>query len=157
MSKLGNTVGPRTGFISSFRKGIFTRNLFYTATKIPFMYSYSGNCAASVPISHSFFSERFIYSQDRSTYSCSRIGRPILGIYKSITDLWMWKLGWWPRNFLFWDICFEFWVLVLCGVLGILDIVSLFSSYLRLYKICHALTSLVSIPTFSFTVGFSKM
>jgi hypothetical protein len=32
--------------------------------------------------------ERFIYSQDRSTYfPASRIGRPIVGIYKSLTDI----------------------------------------------------------------------
>jgi hypothetical protein len=36
---------------------------------------------------HSCVCERFIYSQDRSAYfSCSRIGRPIMGIYKSLTD-----------------------------------------------------------------------
>jgi hypothetical protein len=32
------------------------------------------------------------------TFSCSRIGRPIVGIYKSPIDTWMWKLGLWPRN-----------------------------------------------------------
>ncbi len=30
--------------------------------------------------------------------SCSRIGRSMVGIYKSLTDTWMWKLGLWPRN-----------------------------------------------------------
>ncbi len=44
-------------------------NLAYSATKIPFMYSFSGNCAASVLIAiHSCVCERFIYSQNRSTY-----------------------------------------------------------------------------------------
>ncbi len=28
--------------------------------------------------------------------SCSRIGRPIVGIYESLTDTWMWKLELWP-------------------------------------------------------------
>ncbi len=30
--------------------------------------------------------------------SCSRIGRSMVGIYKSLTDTWMWKLVLWPRN-----------------------------------------------------------
>ncbi len=40
---------------------------------------------------HICVSERFIYSLDRSTYvfPCSRIGRPILEIYKSVTDIHM--------------------------------------------------------------------
>ncbi len=48
-------------------------------------------------------------------FSCSRI-RPIVGMYKSLTDTWMWKLGLWPRNSFSRNICFEFPVLCLCSV-----------------------------------------
>ncbi len=38
--------------------------------------------------------ERFIYSQNRSTYfpAACRIGKPTLGIYKTLTDTWMCKM-----------------------------------------------------------------
>jgi hypothetical protein len=71
---------------------------YYTATKIPFMYFFSGNYSASVPILHSCVGGRLKYSQDRSAYiSCRRIGRSIVGIYKSLTDTWIWKFGLCPR------------------------------------------------------------
>jgi hypothetical protein len=47
---------------------------------------------------------------------CSRIGRPIMGIYKSFTDTW--KLGLRLRNSFSGNICLEFSVLVLCSVQG---------------------------------------
>jgi hypothetical protein len=40
--------------------------------------------------------------------SCRRIGRSIVGIYKSLPDTWMWKLGLWLRNSFSGKICFEF-------------------------------------------------
>ncbi len=49
-------------------------------------------------------------------FSCSRIGISIMGIYKSRTDTWMWKLGLWPRNSFSGNIFFQFLVLVLCSV-----------------------------------------
>jgi hypothetical protein len=48
--------------------------------------------------------------------SCSRIGRSILGIYKSLTDIWMWKMGLWPRNSFSGKIYFKLYVSVLCSV-----------------------------------------
>ncbi len=40
----------------------------YTATAIPFIYSFSGNCAPQPQFPHACVCERFIYSLDRSTY-----------------------------------------------------------------------------------------
>jgi hypothetical protein len=48
--------------------------------------------------------------------SCNRIGRSIVGIYKSLTDTCMWKLGRWPHNSFSGNICFEFSVLFLGSV-----------------------------------------
>ncbi len=39
-----------------------------------------------------------IYSHDRSAYSATGNMWPILGINKSLTDTWTWKLGLRPRN-----------------------------------------------------------
>ncbi len=50
--------------------------------------------------------------------SCSRRGRSIVGIYKSLTDTWMWKLWLWLRHSFSGNICFKFSVLVLCRVVG---------------------------------------
>ncbi len=87
----------------------------HTATKITFKYSFSGNSAASAPIS-TFMSVSELYSPRIGLYiSSSRIRRPIVGIYKSLTDTWMWKLGLRPRYSLSGNICFEISVFCLCS------------------------------------------
>ncbi len=93
------------------------RRAVYTATKIPFMYSQTRDCAASVPIS-TFVClwAIYIFPGSINIFSCSRIGRPIAEIYKSLTDTWMWKLGLRPRNSFSENICFKFSVLCLCSV-----------------------------------------
>ncbi len=56
---------------------------------------------------HSCVCERFIYFQDQSTYF------PAAGIYKSLTDTWMWKLGLRLHNSFSGSIFFKFSVLCL--------------------------------------------
>ncbi len=48
--------------------------------------------------------------------SSSRKGRPIVGIYNSLTDTWMWKLGLRPRYSFSGNICFKFSAFCLCSV-----------------------------------------
>ena len=67
--------------------------MHYTATAIPFIYSFSGNCTASAPISTFMCLWAFYIPHIAS----STKGRPIVGIYNSLTDTWMWKLGLRPQ------------------------------------------------------------
>ncbi len=64
---------------------------------------------------HSCVCERLIYSQDRSIYFLQQKGRPILEIYNSLTDTWMWKLGLRPRYSFSGNICFKFSAFCLCS------------------------------------------
>ncbi len=47
--------------------------------------------------------------------SSSRKGRPIAGIYNSLIDTWMWKLGLRPRYSFSGNICFKFSAFCLCS------------------------------------------
>ncbi len=81
------------------------------------MYSQKRNCAVSVPIS-TFIClwAIYIFPESAHIFSCSKIGRPILVIYKSLADTWKWKLGLRPRNSFSRNICFDFLVLCLSSV-----------------------------------------
>jgi hypothetical protein len=73
-----------------------------------YIYSFSGNCAASAPIS-TFKSVSGLYIPRIGPHiSSSRKGRPILGIYNLLTDAWMWKLGLRPPYSFSGNICFKF-------------------------------------------------
>ena len=73
-------------FLDSFHTQKRERSMH--CKEIPLMYSFSGNCAASVPIS-TFMCLRAIYIFPGSVHilPCSRIGRLILEIYKYLTNI----------------------------------------------------------------------
>jgi hypothetical protein len=88
----------------------------HTATIILFMCSRKRICVASVPIfTFMCLWTIFMFPGSVHIFSCSRISRPIVGIYKSLADTWMWKLGLRPCNSFSGNICFEFSVLRLCS------------------------------------------
>jgi len=70
-----------------------------TIPKIWNKYSLRRNCAFSAPIS-TFMCLWALYIFPRSVclFCCKKICGPILRIYKSLTETWMWKLGLMPRN-----------------------------------------------------------
>ncbi len=82
------------------------------------MYSQKRNCAALVPHSFMCLWAIYIFPGMVHIFSCSRIGRPIVGIYKSITDKWMRKLGLRLRSSFSGNICFKFLALCLCSAVS---------------------------------------
>ncbi len=49
----------------------------------------------------------YVFPGSVHIFSCSEIGRPMVGIYKSLTDTWMWKLVTEAAQFLFWEYLFR--------------------------------------------------
>ncbi len=86
--------------------------------------------------------------------SSSRIGRPIMGIYKSLTDAWMWKLGLRPRYSFSGNICFEISVFCLCSV-GSLRIFSKISGDIRSSRCTSAKLPLLKIYRMSLISAWS--
>ncbi len=68
----------------------------------------------------------YIFSGQVHIFSCSWIGRPIMGIYKSPTDTRKWKLGLRLCNSFSRNICFECSMLCLCRAC---DMIRGYSSY----------------------------
>ncbi len=57
--------------------------------------------------------------------SSGRTGRPIVGIYNSLTDTWMWKLGLRPRYSFSGNICFKFSAFCLCSLAKVVKLLKL--------------------------------
>ncbi len=79
-----------------------------TATKVPFMYSRKGIVRPQSQFPHSCVWVFYIFPGSIHIFSCSRIGKPIVGIYKSYINTWTLKLGLRPHNSFYGNICFEF-------------------------------------------------
>ncbi len=62
-------------------------------------------------------------------FSSRRIGRPMVGIYNTLTDTWMWKLGLRPHNFFSGIFVSTFRYCVLLAVCGLCIQLNLSSSY----------------------------
>ena len=120
-----------------------------TATTIPFIHSFSGNCAASAPISI-FMCLWAIYIFPGSVYIFPPAEQADPSWeYNSLTDTWMWKLGLRPRYSFSGNICFKFSAFCLCSA-------PLFSHYCAfiqsLYYLCsfcpaHSRVSIVYMRT----------
>ncbi len=69
----------------------------HTATKISFLFWELRGLSPNFHI-HVSVSDLYIPRIGPHTIFPRRIGRPMVGKYKSLTDTWMWKLGLVPRN-----------------------------------------------------------
>ncbi len=88
---MSTTVATRTWLIRILSTTWRVKNWCATLQrKSQLMYSFSGNCSASVPIS-TFMClwAIYIFPGLVHIFPCSRIGRPLLEIYKSLTGIWV--------------------------------------------------------------------
>jgi hypothetical protein len=85
----------------------------HTATKIPFIFPEKELCGLS-PNFHSCVCERLIHIPRIRHIFFFRL---IMGIYKSLPDTWMWKLGLTPRNSFSGNICSEYSVSCPSGII----------------------------------------
>ncbi len=86
------------GYRNPFRRVL---HLWSTAMNIPFLYSFSGNCAASVPTNfHIHVSVSELYILRIGPHIFLQQNRQIDGgnIEIANADTWMLELGLWPRN-----------------------------------------------------------
>jgi hypothetical protein len=101
------------------------------------MYSFSGNCVASVPIS-TFMCLWAIHIFSGSVHifpAAEKADRSWQYIYKSLTDTRMWILGLWLRNSFSAKICFEFSALVLCSECQMLYVLLALSLKRRVFTV----------------------
>ncbi len=93
------------------------QNCHYTATALTFIYSFSGNCLASAPIS-TFMCLLVIYIFPGSVHifpPAEKADPSGEYMYNSLTDACRWKLGMRPRYFFPRNICFKFSAFCLCS------------------------------------------
>ncbi len=90
--------------------------LLHTAPAISFIYSFFWELRGLSPNFHIHVSVSDLYIPRIGPHiSSSKKGRPIVGIYNSLTDTWMWKLGLRPRYSFSGNICFKFSAFCLCS------------------------------------------
>ncbi len=70
-----------------------------TIPEIRNKYSQGRNCAATVPIpAFMFLWAIYVFPLSVCLFCCRKIGGPNVGICRSLTDTWVWKLGRRSRN-----------------------------------------------------------